>query len=383
MNYMIEQIHSLPELLKQIAQPLDETIRHKLDNELCSSLQRIYTVGCGDSHHAALATEFLFESLTNLPTEPMNSMQLSRYAAGFIPQSGSKTNLVIGISVSGAVSRTAEAMLMAAQTGATTAALTATPESPLGKAVEIILDVPVPEFSTPPNLVIPGVRSYLTSMLGLMFTAIHIAQVRGSIEDAHAKQLRGSIADFSGLIEQTIAQCEPLVKQAVEACKDAREFVFLGSGPNYGTALFTAAKLLEASGDAAIGQDIEEWAHLQYFAREVTTPTFIITTADRDLSRAEEIAVAANTIGRRVFAIAPSSAADLIKNAAHHFPIPPVQEMFSPILTAIPGELFAAYRAEVLQEPFFRNFAGGRNIEGGGGISRIRTSETWENWRKP
>ncbi|MBE0686222.1 MAG: hypothetical protein IH585_09495, partial [Anaerolineaceae bacterium] len=31
---------------------------------------------------------------------------------------------------------------------------------------------------------------------------------------------------------------------------------------------------------------------------------------------------------------------------------------------------------ELLSEPYFRNFSGGRSKEGGGGISRIRTSET-------
>ncbi len=49
--------------------------------------------------------------------------------------------------------------------------------------------------------------------------------------------------------------------------------------------------------------------------------------------------------------------------------------MFSPLVATIPGELFAAYRAEAIGEPFFRSFGGGRSQSGGGGISRIRTSE--------
>jgi len=84
MNYMIEQIHSLPELLNQIYEPLDDTIRRKIDHELCLSVKRLYVVGCGDSHHAALSTELAFESLTRLPDDPMTSMLFARYAAGFI-----------------------------------------------------------------------------------------------------------------------------------------------------------------------------------------------------------------------------------------------------------------------------------------------------------
>jgi glucosamine--fructose-6-phosphate aminotransferase (isomerizing) len=53
-----------------------------------------------------------------------------------------------------------------------------------------------------------------------------------------------------------------------------------------------------------------------------------------------------------------------------------VREIFQSTLTILPGSLFAAYRAEQLSEPYFRDFGGGRSKEGGGGISRIRTSET-------
>jgi glucosamine--fructose-6-phosphate aminotransferase (isomerizing) len=48
--------------------------------------------------------------------------------------------------------------------------------------------------------------------------------------------------------------------------------------------------------------------------------------------------------------------------------------MFSPLIAAIPGALFAAYRAEVLGEPFFRPSGAGRPP----GINRVRTSEMWD-----
>ena len=382
MNYMIEEIHSLPELLNQIFQPLDDTIRHKLNHELCLSLKRLYVVGCGDSHHASLSTELAFESLTRLPDDSMNSMLFGRYVAGFIPQTGPKTNLVIGISVSGMVSRTAEALRMGKQAGATIAALTATPDSPVGKAAKIILDVPVPEFPSPEGMGIPGVRSYFTSQVGLFLTAIRIAEIRGQLTNSSAAELRAEIKGFADLASQTIEKCEPVAKQAAQEWADAGEFVFAGSGPNYGTALFTAAKVLEASGDSALGQDVEEWTHLQYFAKNISTPTFIISAGDRDLSRAAEMAIAAKQIGRRLAVISPKSAKKVTKHADFHFPIPEVKEMFSPLITAIPGELFSAYLAEVKGEPYFQDFKGGRSIEGGGGISRIRTSETWEEWKE-
>src|SRR5262249_17829319 len=99
------------------------------------------------------------------------------------------------------------------------------------------------------------------------------------------------------------------------------------------------------------------------------------TAGERDLSRAAEAAAAAQAIGRRVVAVAPASAARLRGVAARRLPLADgVPEMFSPVIAAIPGALFAAYRAGGLGEPFFRASSGGRAP----GINRGRTSETWD-----
>jgi glucosamine--fructose-6-phosphate aminotransferase (isomerizing) len=58
----------------------------------------------------------------------------------------------------------------------------------------------------------------------------------------------------------------------------------------------------------------------------------------------------------------------------------PPRECFAPLLTGLPGTLFAAYRAQLLGEPYFRDFAGGRSVEGGGGVSRIRTSQQLDDF---
>ena len=59
-------------------------------------------------------------------------------------------------------------------------------------------------------------------------------------------------------------------------------------------------------------------------------------------------------------------------------PTAPCPEVFAPLVACIPPMLFGAHRAELLGEPYFRAFGGGRSIENGGGISRIRTSQLIE-----
>jgi len=377
MNGMVAQIHSIPDLIRGVVQSYDESVRNTLDHMLCLSAKRVYLTGCGDSHHASLGAELAFEKLAGLPTEALTALQFARYAAEYMPKSEPGTNLVIGTSVSGEVSRTLEALLAGRRGGATTIAMTATPTSRVARAAELMVDTTQPPFQDPPGVHIPGVRSYVANQIGLLLVAIRLGEVRGHISSAEAEGLRKEIAKLADAAEKTIENTDKASAQLAQDWKDATEFVFVGGGPNFASALFSAAKVLEASGDPAMGQDTEEWAHLQYFARAADTPTFLIGSGGRDASRMAEVAVASKQIGRRTAAVVPASITAITEHADCVLPLAEnMLEMFAPVISAIPGSLFAAYRADVIGEPFFRNFTGGRSQEGGGGISRIRTSET-------
>lgn len=381
MNYMIEQIKSVPKLLRSQYETLLKLNKDLFTPEVCKPLQRVFITGCGDSHHAGINTQFAFQYLSGLPTEFGTAMHMARYHAGFLPKTGPNTNLAIGISVSGEVTRTYEALKAFQDAGALTVAFTATPGSRLASAGNLIFEVPNPAFPVPQHTFVPGVRSFALNLFALYLIAIQIGESRGYLSAELASTWRQELVSVIDAIEIAIKENQHPAKALAEKWQDSREYVFLGSGPNFGIALFSAAKLLEATGDSALGQDMEEWAHLQYFEKEVNTPTVLITAAERDTSRVAEILVAARTIGRRVGIICPSDAHELIKLADEALTFPRVREMFSPLISQIAGELFAAYRAEVIGEPYFRNLTGGRSVEGGGGISRIRTSETWNGWQ--
>ena len=369
MNAFRDHILSLPELASAAIEPFAREAAKMLDDEVCRALERLHLIGCGDSYFAALAAEFAFESIAGLPTEAHNAMSFSRYGVvnfdlPSYPQRA-QTSLVIGISVSGSVTRTIEGVLRARARGLRTLAVTSSTSTPIAQAAGAVLTTHVPDLPNAAGVQVPGSRSYLASLLMLFVCALRIAEGRGQ----PVATWRAALMDTAERIAQTVALSDAAAQACAERTRDAVEFVFCGSGPNFGTAQFCAAKVLEASGDAAIGQDVEEWAHLQYFARVPDTPTFLITARERDASRAEEVKVAMQTIGRRVIEIAPAAT-----GAAPDLPYAPVPEVFAPLVACVPGMLFAAHRAALLGEPYFRAFGGGRSIEGGGGISRIRTS---------
>ncbi len=386
---MWEQIYSLPEMVAQCLIPFLDVARDVLTPDLCASLGQVYIAGSGDSHVAGVAAELAFQTLSGLPAHATASLHLARYIAPFLPETRDSRRghegrtLVIGISVSGEVARTVEAVRLAGQAGAITAAVTGVLQSRLALSAEHILQTAILPMPSPMRA--PGVRSYMAGLLMLYCAAIRIGESRGHLSAGDCAAARDELREVPEAIAATLRANDELAQRLVAAWQDAREFVFVGGGPNHGSAQFSAAKLLEASGDAALGQETEEWAHLQYFAREVATPTVILDPGGHSYSRACEVATAARAIGRRVAAVVPPDETSISAQAEVTLPVHgELREAFSPVLYSLPAMLFANYRAEALHESYYRGFGGGRSIREGGGASRVQSSDIQDElWRPP
>jgi glucosamine--fructose-6-phosphate aminotransferase (isomerizing) len=299
-------------------------------------------------------------------------MQAGRYAAPYFEHMFARNPLVVGISVSGTVARTREALIMARKSGALTVALTGNPSSPLAGAAEKVLACVVPDFAPA-----PGVRSYRVSLLALYLLAIRIAEVGGRLTQDQANALRQKLKGTADSIEATITAIKSPVRKLAEASAAHHNFIFVADGPNYATALFSAAKLMEAAGRHAAGQDTEEWAHLQYFVNDdPATPTFLISPGGRGHARAAELMEPLKRIGRTVVAVVPESDTAIAAGADWVLPVVgDVPEMFSPMVYALAGELFAANLSEVIGEPPFRRFHGAY-ADGGNTIKTSAVVET-------
>lgn len=371
------QIESLPNLVEKLLVNLEPLVRELVAAPPFKKLDRIFITGCGDSLHAALNAQMAFAQIAGIPCESQSSMQFARYTAPFLPTLEIGRFAVLGVSVSGEVSRTIEALDLGRQAGALAVAVTGNRNASLAKVADILLETAVPPL---PNqlhgLIVPGARSYYASQLALYLLAVYLGHQRNHITSTIKNELLTELQEIPGLLQETIALCDQSALNAAQSWVGQSSFVFCGSGPNFGTASFSAAKVLEASGDFALAQDLEEWAHLQYFGREVATPTFIISAGIRDGDRAQEIAVAAQAIGRHVAIIALQQALS-VDSFQQDFIFPlagNVREYFSPLLASIPSLLFSSYLSQISAEPYFRGFGGGRSVQGGGGISRIRDS---------
>jgi glucosamine--fructose-6-phosphate aminotransferase (isomerizing) len=253
------------------------------------------------------------------------------------------------------VARTVEALQVARRLGAKTIALTSKPESLVGQAAGKILQME--SASLPPA---PGFYGYVLSMVALYLLAIRMAEVKGRLTQAGAFAVRLQLKGYIEALPRIVAAVDQTIRDLAAAWAVYDNIEFLGSGPSYAAGAFGAAKVLEASGAHASAQDLEEWAHLQYFvARPETTATFLIAPSGANAeSRAVEISTFLHTLERPSLAIVglDSPIAD------YHVPtliIPErVDEPFSPLFYSIPLALFAGYLADATGAEYGRAHTG-------------------------
>ena len=347
---MREQIVSQPALLRNIVEPAARSVEEALRDVQPERWRLIYTAGCGDSFYAGLACEMAFGQFCRMPVKAMAAMPFSRYeAVAAVTPSG-----LFGISNSGQVARSIEAVALARAAGLDTVAVTGREDS--GIANEAAATVSVP---TTPMGRAPGIRSYTVQLVSLLLCAIRIGELRRVLTAADADRWRQRLVDVADCMDATIQAADAPACQAAERLGGGEDWVFLGSGPSYATALFSAAKLVESCGANAWGQDIEEWAHIQYFNAQERTPTCLIAPPGRGLDRALELVPHLKSVGRHTLAVTYGNPAALPVAVDTCLPVPePLPEPFTPLVYCLAGELLAYHLAEVRESDFFQPTGG-------------------------
>ena len=347
---MRAQIMSQPVLLRDIVEPATQQVANALRDAQPQRWQAIYTAGCGDSFYAGLACEMAFARFCRLPVKAMAAMPFARYEAEQAPTPAG----LFGISNSGAVARSIEAVALARAAGLDTVAVTGDKDSGIARAAAATVAVPI----TPMGRA-PGIRSYTVQLVSLLLCALRIGELREVLTAAEADGWRQRLVDMADCMAATIKAAEAPAREAAERLGDNEDWVFLGSGPSYATAVFSAAKLVESCGANAWGQDVEEWGHIQFFNARERTPTCLIVPPGRSLGRALELLPHIEAVGRHTLVIAHGDPTALSVPVDIFLPVPePIPELFTPLVYCLAGELLACHLAEIRQSRFFQPTGG-------------------------
>ena len=352
-NPMRAQVFSLPELLATQHDALEAATRALLRTPTIFAVREVILTGCGDSHVAGELLAEPWVRLTGIPCRPLPAMQAARYETQLPRRSLPHDPLVVAVSSSGTVARTLEAVEQWRRRGALTVAVTADPQSRLARAAEHCLPLTLPPFAAA-----PGVRSFFLSAQALYLLAIRIGEVRGRLTQQEAERLRTQLSATADALGRMLPALDEELAALAREWRGHGRYELLASGPARAAAAYGRAKVLEAAGVPAVDQDVEEWVHLDYFARDPDTcATWVLCPESaRDQSRVREIEPFLQRLGRpyRILTDAPRPAEP---GRTIALPAPP-DPLFAPLVYAAALALFAARLSAELGAEYGRGARG-------------------------
>ena len=306
-----------------------------LDNkERFLNARRIIFVACGTSWHAGLIGEYLFEDLCGIEVKVEYASEF-RYRNPVIHSD----DVVIAISQSGETADTLAAIELAKSKGAFVYGICNVVGSSIARATHSGTYIHVG-----PEIGVASTKAFTGQVTVLVMMAMMLAKMKGLIdEEKYREVLRGLIA-MPDNIKEVLDQHEH-IQSVASIFTYARNFLYLGRGCNYPTAMEGALKLKEISYIHAEGCPAAEMKHGTIALIDQEMPTIVIATNgsvyEKTISNIQEI----KARGCKVIVVVTEGDCIVAEMADYCIWIPKTAECLTPLLSSIPLQLFAYYIA--------------------------------------
>ena len=338
-HFMLKEIHEQPSTIHDClrgrlnAEAGTITMSGIDDNiEQIKNASRIMILACGTSWHAGLVAEYIIEELCRIPVEVEYASEF-RYRNPIV----NPGDVIIAISQSGETADTLVALEKAKENGAFIFGVV----NAVGSSIARISHAGAYTHAGH-EIGVASTKAYTGQLAVLMMIALKIGKVKGTISDQRYQQLLTELADVPEKVESILKNADE-VKIIAEKYKDAKDFLFLGRGYNFPTALEGALKLKEISYIHAEGYPAAEMKHGPIALVDENLPVLFIATKDsyheKVVSNMQEIKARKGQIISIITEgdeISPTLSNDT-------FSIPAADELIAPILSVVPLQLLSYY----------------------------------------
>lgn len=345
------QLLSLPELYSDSFSIIDHSIRNTLSASDIVGVKQVIVVGNGDSYFAGLASVQTFQKFSDVSYKVVQSMRFFAYEHAFIKEYSPGQTVIVGVSASGESRRVVQALNQARNSLPTAKifAIVGNPDSSVSRVADKIIDVSIPNKGTA-----PGIRSYTASLFGLLGLALRFGELQGKMHLHDANAIRSYIPTLAPIVDIAVKESLKIADKILSFPMKS-VFTVVGSGNNYGTALFNAAKFVEIAGLNATGQDLEEWLHVERFAYPLDSTVLVVAPTGNGFDHAKKLMKVAKSIGHYLICITDVPDDAFIKETVDI--CVPInmgkEELFSNLIAYIPSIPFAIACAEKLQRKMF------------------------------
>ncbi|HXV18392.1 MAG TPA: glutamine--fructose-6-phosphate transaminase (isomerizing) [Gemmatimonadaceae bacterium] len=339
-HFMLKEIFEQPETIENCMRGrlLDEEGTSKLgglnmtDEELLK-FDNIVITACGTSWHSALIGEHMMEELTRIPVEVEYASEF-RYRNPIV----NDRTLCIVISQSGETADTLAAMREAKSRGARTYGIVNVVGSTIARESGGGIYV-----HAGPEIGVASTKAFTSQVIALALLTLKIGRLKG-VSVVKGKEIIDALRALPGQVRQILERAEE-IEQIAEEFKRAQNFLYLGRGYNFPTALEGALKLKEISYIHAEGYPAAEMKHGPIALIDEMMPAVFVTPHDAVFDKVVSNIHEVKARKGRVIAITSRDEPSLVGKLDYEFRIPETIDMLTPVLACIPLQLLAYYIA--------------------------------------
>jgi glucosamine--fructose-6-phosphate aminotransferase (isomerizing) len=339
-HFMLKEIYEQPESIRNALRGrlLVDEGRVKLgglEPALDKLLQahRLLITACGTSWHAALVGKHMFEQLARIPVEVDYASEF-RYRNPIIHSD----DVLFVISQSGETADTLAALREAKKKSATVFGIVNVVGSSMARETDAGVYI-----HAGPEIGVASTKAFTSQLAVLSLIALFIGRHRG-LPDEQAKQLVDDLAAIPAKIQRVLDRADEIKKIALEF-KDAKNFLYLGRGSNFPTALEGALKLKEISYIHAEGYPAAEMKHGPIALIDKNMPVVFIVPKDPIYEKITSNMQEVKARNGRIIAVANEDDDEIDQIAEFVIRVPRTYGYFGPIVNVIPLQLLAYYVA--------------------------------------
>lgn len=295
---------------------------------------RIVIVACGTSWHAALIGKRVIQEMCQISVEVEYASEF-RYGCPYITD----RDVVIAISQSGETADTLAAIQLAKSKGAFVYGIC----NVVGASIPRDTDSGT-YIHVGPEIGVASTKAFTGQVTVLTLLALCAGQIRKTVDTETVESIARALTGLPKTIKEVLTLADT-IKELSRIYTYAHNFLYLGRGYNYPTALEGALKLKEISYVHAEGYPAAEMKHGPIALIDSEMPTVIIapndSLYDKIISNVQQV----KSRGGSVIAIVSKGDRSMEQIADHCLEIPEVPECLTPIVAAVPLQLLAYYIA--------------------------------------
>lgn len=295
--------------------------------------RKLIMTGQGTALHAGMIGEYLFEDFAKIPTEVEYASEF-RYRNPIVEEG----TVVCAISQSGETADTLAALDEAKDKGALALGIVNSVGSTISRSTDAGVYLRVgPEIGVASTKAFTGQVAVLT-MMSLFLGRRRLMSVE------KCKQMIGELEGVPDKIELVLQQADQ-IKAVTEKHIEKENWLFMGRGVNYPTALEGALKLKEISYIHAEGMPAAEMKHGPIALITDGLPAVFIANQGAQYTKVLANIAEVRARGGHVIAVATEGDAEIKDHADDILWVPEIAEPLSPLLTVVPLQLMAYYAA--------------------------------------